>query len=78
MSFPSSDVFAILLLSPLFHCCIVGPSIISSRLSVLYDCVPYAVQERHSGSSVCGWQPTSSGTHHCPGSISPLSVATYG
>jgi hypothetical protein len=32
--------------------------------------VPSAVQEWHGGSSLCGWWPTSSGTHHFPGSVS--------
>jgi hypothetical protein len=38
-------------------------SVETSRPSVLYDSVPYAVQERHGGSSVCGRGPSSSGTH---------------
>jgi hypothetical protein len=34
------------------------------------DCVPYALQEWHCGSSLRRWRQTSSGTHHCPGSVS--------
>jgi hypothetical protein len=32
--------------------------------------VPYAVQEWQDGSSLCRLWPASSGTDHCPGSIS--------
>jgi hypothetical protein len=47
MSFPSSGVPAVLRLGPLFHCCISGPTVVSSRPSVLYDCGPHALQEWH-------------------------------
>jgi hypothetical protein len=69
MSFPS-DIAAILHIGPSFHCCIPGPSIICSHPSVLYDSIPYAMQEQHSGSSSCRRQPTCSRTHHRPGSVS--------
>jgi hypothetical protein len=67
---PFLDVAAVLHLGPLFPCCIPGQSIISSQPSVLYDCGPHAVQEWYSGSSIFGRRPTSSRTHHCPGSVS--------
>jgi hypothetical protein len=57
-------------LSSLCHCCILGPSIVSSQPSVLYDCDLYTVPFLHSGSSICGWWPNSSGTHHRPGAVS--------
>jgi hypothetical protein len=57
-------------LSCLCHCYIAGHSIASSQPLVLYDHVPYAVQEWHSRLSICGWQPTFFETHHRPGSIS--------
>jgi hypothetical protein len=37
---------------------------------VPYDYVRCVVQERHSGSTVLRWRPTSAGTHHRPGSLS--------
>jgi hypothetical protein len=55
---------------PLATLSLVQFSIISFRLSVLYDCVPYAMPFLHAGSSVCRQWPTSSRTHHCPGSVS--------
>jgi hypothetical protein len=57
-------------LRSLFHCCIPGTAIISSRPSVRYDRVPYAVRERRDESSVCGRRQTSAGAHHRPGSVS--------
>jgi hypothetical protein len=37
---------------------------------VPYDHVPWTVHKRHSGSTVRRRRPTSSGTHHCPVSVS--------
>jgi hypothetical protein len=70
MSSPSSDTAAVLRLGPLFYCWILGPSIVSSRTSVFYDCVSYAVQEPYGGSSVCGQRPISAGINHRPGLLS--------
>jgi hypothetical protein len=64
------DVAAPLNLSSLCRCCIPGPSVVSSLLSVLYDRGLYAVPFLNGGSSVCGRRPTSSGTYHRPGSVS--------
>jgi hypothetical protein len=70
ISTPSSDVAALLLLGSLFHCYIPCPSVVSSRTSVLYDRVPYAVQERQCRSTFLEERPTSAGTHHRPESAS--------
>jgi hypothetical protein len=53
------------------HCPWPTFSVASVQLSALYACVPYAVPLLHGGSSFCGQWPTSSGTHDCPGFISP-------
>jgi predicted ATPase with chaperone activity len=45
-------------------------SVASVQPLVPYDSIPYAVPFLHGGSSLCRKQPTSSGTHHCPGSVS--------
>jgi hypothetical protein len=45
-------------------------SLFSSWPSVLYDRIPYAMQERHGWSIVLGQQPTFSGTHYCSGFVS--------
>jgi hypothetical protein len=72
---------AVLGLGPLCHCCIPGPSNVSSRMSILSgflvphrpgciscDCVPCAVARLYCGSSSCRlWQITSV-THNFPGS----------
>jgi hypothetical protein len=76
------DVATVLRLGPLFHCCLPGASVVSSRASVLRglllqhcpflvpdDRVPCAVQEWHCGSSVCRRRPNSSGTLQCPDSF---------
>jgi hypothetical protein len=73
MSTPSSDIFASLRLSPLFHWCLpVLPdvsfrkSVLSGPLVQLCPClvpdnsVPYAVQKRQSRSTICTQRPASS------------------
>jgi hypothetical protein len=72
----SSDVAAICCLRPLFPCCLPGMTVFSSRVSVpswfLVQpcpclvpevCVHCAVPLLHSGLSLCGWRPISSGTY---------------
>jgi hypothetical protein len=70
-----------LCLGPLFHCFFqFCPMSLLSEFSgflaqpcpwlVPDNSVPYAVQEWHGGETILRQWQTSSGTHHCPGSIS--------
>jgi hypothetical protein len=83
MSSPSSDILGPWSHGSSFHWCLPVSPDVSSQTSILSgllvqscpclvpdNSVPYAVQEWHIRSSLHRRWPTSSGTHHCPGSIS--------
>jgi hypothetical protein len=85
------DVAAPLSLGLIFRCCIPVAPDISSRTYLLSrfrlqhcpclvpdDCVLCAVQEWHSGSSICGRRPTSCGITIAMGPSLQLLAALYG